>query len=366
MSITVTPANATLAHGATLQYTATGNYSDNSTQDLTNVVTWASTDTSVASISDLKGSKGLATGLTAGMTTISATFGSGATAITGSTTLNVNDVTLLSIAVTPANASIARLSTLQYTATGLYSDSSLRDLTNQATWASTNTMVAAISNQLGSKGVATGLTMGGTVISATVGAVKGFTSLTVTNSMLTSITVAPALAAIATRTTLQYTATGHYADNTTQDLTQLVSWVSTDTSVATITSPLLGLKGLATGVGAGMTTIQATLAGVTGTAMLTVNAVTLVSISVTPQPPLSIPIRGTVQLTATATFSDNSTQDVTQLVSWFSSHPPVASVSNTANRKGLVTGLTPGMSTITAAMGGTVAILGTTVVTVTP
>ena len=52
----------------------------------------------------------------------------------------------------------------------------------------------------------------------------------------------------------------------------------------------------------------------------------------------------TVSITATATFDDASTGDVTGLVSWSSGAPAVASVSS----GGVVTGLTTGSSTITA------------------
>ena len=80
-SIAVTPANPTIQTGATQQFTATGTYSDNSTQNITSQVTWVSSNTSVATIN----SAGLATGVSPGVPTISATQG----AVTGSTTLNV-------------------------------------------------------------------------------------------------------------------------------------------------------------------------------------------------------------------------------------------------------------------------------------
>src|SRR5262245_41212124 len=69
-SIAVTPANPSIAKGATQQFTATGTFSDNSKQDLTNQVTWASATTSVATIT----SSGLATGVGTGTSTISATL----------------------------------------------------------------------------------------------------------------------------------------------------------------------------------------------------------------------------------------------------------------------------------------------------
>src|SRR5262249_61387887 len=49
-SIAVSPANATLAAGATQQYTATGSYSDSSTQNLTSQVMWTSTNTAAVTI----------------------------------------------------------------------------------------------------------------------------------------------------------------------------------------------------------------------------------------------------------------------------------------------------------------------------
>ena len=80
-SIAVTPANPTISTGATQQFTATGTYTDGSTQNITGQVAWASTNTSVATIN----SEGLATGSSAGTSTISAT----ASGVSGSTTLTV-------------------------------------------------------------------------------------------------------------------------------------------------------------------------------------------------------------------------------------------------------------------------------------
>lgn len=70
-SIAVTPANATNLVGATQQYTATGTYSDSSTQNITSQVTWTLSSTGVATIN----ASGLATAVSAGSTTISAGLG---------------------------------------------------------------------------------------------------------------------------------------------------------------------------------------------------------------------------------------------------------------------------------------------------
>jgi len=70
-SIAVTPTNdPTVNIGGTQQFTATGTYQDNSTQNITTQVTWSSSSTAVATIN----SAGLATGQAAGSSTISASL----------------------------------------------------------------------------------------------------------------------------------------------------------------------------------------------------------------------------------------------------------------------------------------------------
>ncbi len=136
VSIAVTPSNPSIAKGLTQQFTATGTFSDSSTQDLTNSVTWVSATTSVATIN----AAGLATAVNVGTSTISATENS----VSGSTTLTVTAAVLESIAVTPANPSIAKGLTQQFTATGTFSDNSTQNLTSTATWASATPSVATI------------------------------------------------------------------------------------------------------------------------------------------------------------------------------------------------------------------------------
>ncbi len=80
-SITVVPANSVVSVGNTKQFTATGTYSDSSTQNITSSVIWSSSDISKASIN----STGLVTAVAAGVTTIRATSGD----ISGTVTLTV-------------------------------------------------------------------------------------------------------------------------------------------------------------------------------------------------------------------------------------------------------------------------------------
>jgi hypothetical protein len=172
--ISVTPANPSVQAKANEQFTATGAFSDGTTQNLTTSVTWSSSNTAVATISNSVGTQGLATTVAQGTTTITAAAGS----VTGTTTLTVTTTTgtLSSISVMPANPSVPLGLTQQFTATGTFSDGSTQDLTNSATWSSSNTPIATISSQ----GLATTVAQGTTTITAASGSVTGTTTLTVT------------------------------------------------------------------------------------------------------------------------------------------------------------------------------------------
>jgi hypothetical protein len=342
-SITVTPANPSIAAGQTQQFTATGNYTDGSTQNLTSQVTWTSGTLGTATISPA----GLATAVGPGTSTITARLNS----LSGSTVLTVTAPTLVSIAVTPANPSIAKGLTQQFTATGTYSDSSTQNLTGSVMWASGTPGTATISTA----GLATVVAGSGTSsISATLGVVVGATTLTATAPTLVSIAVTPANPSIAKGLTQQFTATGTYSDSSTQNLTGSVMWASGTPGTATIST-----AGLATVVaGSGTSSISATLGVVVGATTLTATAPTLVSIAVTPSSP-SIAKGMTQQFTATGTYSDSSTQNLTGSVMWASGTPGTATISTS----GLATTVGTGTSTVSATLNS---VVGSTVLTVAP
>jgi uncharacterized protein YjdB len=329
VSIAVTPSDADLLLGAVQQYTATGTYSDNSTKDITATVTWSSSDATVASIDG----SGLATALALGSTTISATFGS----VTGSTTLTVQPTVLSSITVRPVNKKIAQLTSQQFQAIGTYTDGSTHNLTRQVSWSSSNTAVATITVA----GRAHTLTPGTTTITATLGAISGSTPLRVSNATIVSITVTPTGRTIAPDTRLPFTASGHFSDNTNQNITADSTWASDNTAVATVSA-----GGAASAVSPGTANISATFNGVSGSAPLNVSTATLVSISVTPGSAILAPTTS-INCVATGTYSDGTTQVITNVVTWTSSAPNVASVAG-----GNVTAQSPGNATITARLGG--------------
>ena len=97
----------------------------------------------------------------------------------------------------------------------------------------------------------------------------------------------------------------------------------------------------------GSYTVSATARGAAGAASFSLTNVALVSIAVSPGNP-ELPVGVTGQFTATGTFADNSTQDITGVVTWASATPSVATIGGT----GLATALVPGTSAITASLAG--------------
>ncbi len=168
-SITVTPAQAIIAAGATQQYTATAIFSDGTTLNWTSAVSWQS-DNSAVTISNAVGSNGLATAINTSVTgTITITATDTVNNITSSATLSITDIPLSQIVVVPQNqvVSLAATPTLQYIATGLYGDSqTTQDITPYVIWTSSNPAVATISNAGGSNGVVTIVATGSTTITA--------------------------------------------------------------------------------------------------------------------------------------------------------------------------------------------------------
>jgi hypothetical protein len=195
-SIGITASTNIVTAGSSLQLTAKGTYSDNSTATLTQV-TWNSSDSAIASVDGL----GVLTGLKAGAVTVTTTDGatSGAFSITvtaaqvtptsigvtisaayGSgtpktATLNVSSATIQSIAVTPPAPTIAPGATQAFKAVGTFSDGSSQDITSVSQWTSSAPGVA-IMNQ---SGVATSVSQGQTNITAAFNGVSNTVVLSV-------------------------------------------------------------------------------------------------------------------------------------------------------------------------------------------
>jgi hypothetical protein len=255
ISIALSPQNPTIPLGTTQQFSAVGSYSDGSILDLTSTVTWSSSSTATT-----VNSAGLVTGVSLGTSVIQASSGS----VNSSTNITIGAPALVTIALSPTTATIAAGTTQQYQVIGAYSDGSIGNLTNLASWFVVPSETASISGS----GLATGIGPGTATITVVSGSVFVTGSLIVQAQgapSLVSISVAPNQSSIPTGSNQQFVATGNYSDGSTQDLTASVTWISSRTVVTSISS-----SGLATATSLGNSTLTATFGSISGSATISV------------------------------------------------------------------------------------------------
>ncbi len=169
---------------------------------------------------------------------------------------------------------------------------------------------------------------------------------------ISSVYVTPAAATLGVGQNTPLLAYATYSDGTQNQLSgDSVGWTSSDTTIATVTSP----GGSVTGVAIGSATITATAQGVSGTATVTVTVANITSLvinttqgSTTNQTTATISgAPNTLQFYAYANGSANN--DVTNAVNWTSSNTQVASISTgLTSGSGLATSVAPGTTNITA------------------
>jgi hypothetical protein len=342
-SITVSPSAPSIAKGTMQQLTATATFTDATTQDITSTAAWTAADIAPAANVAAVTASGLAIGRNLGSATLTASSGGKS----GSATLTVTPAVVIAVSVSPSGPSIAKGTAEQFTATATLSDSTTQDVTGGAAWTAsdvTGTGVASID----AAGLATGTGVGTAAIKATYLGLSGSATLAVTAAVVTQVTVSPSAPSIAKGTAQQFTATATLSDKTTQDATSLATWTAVDVTGTGVAS--IDMTGLATGTGVGTATVRATYLGLSGAVTLTVTAAVVTKLTVAPAF-VSIAKGTAQQFTATATLSDTTTQDATNLAVWTTSDVTgtgVASVGMT----GLATGSTVGTATITATYRG--------------
>lgn len=178
--------------------------------------------------------------------------------------------------------------------------------------------------------------------------VYGALTVTVTNATLVNITLASSSGYdLPKGVSSTFKATGVFSDNSSQDISRLVSWVSTAPGVATVN------QGVVKGVGLGSADITATALFapmITKTATVNISAAIPESLVISPLT-ATIPLGVTQQYNARAHFSDGLDLDVTADVEWSSTSPEVATISNNAESNGLATPLVAGATSIVAVLG---------------
>jgi uncharacterized protein YjdB len=241
--------------------------------------------------------------------------------------------------ISPISKSIGVGQTQKFKATLTDGDSS-EDVTEDVTWSSSDTATATIDSRGRATGKAIGKTV--TITAASDSDYKDATArLTVGPPVLESITVSPSNASVTAGQTVQLTAVGSYSDGTSKNLTATTIWSSSLNNVASVNA------GLVSAASGGSATITATdPSGTSGNSTVNVAAMAVLSYLTISPSTASVGAGSTLQLTATANYSDGSSQDVTTQASWTSSSPLNQTVATVS--LGLVTGVGLGTATIQA------------------
>ncbi len=346
--IQVNPVGKAIAKGTTQQLTATGVFSNGVSQSLTNTTTWTSSNPAIATVTNT----GLVTGVAPGEVNLIATT----SGINGTAPLTVTTATLSSVSVTPANATVARGTTQQFRFVGSFSDSTTQDLTSAAAWSTSPAGLASVNNL----GLATANNVGVVNVTGTFNGQSASGVLTITAATLQNISVFPAAPSVARGFSVQAGANATFSDGTVQNITNTAAWSSSDTTIANVSA-----AGNVSANNVGVANITATQGAVSSSTTITVSQASLVSLAISPAGPSNVTLGGQLQLTATGTFSDATTLDLTSAATWASNNTAVAAVTNAAPIKGTVSGVALGSTQIGAVIPNT-AIAASTTVTVVP
>ena len=335
-AVVVTPNSNPLVVGQTVQLK--GEPRDGAGQVLSGrPLIWTTSAASVASVS----STGLVTAIAPGNATITAS----SEGKSGTATITVSPKPVSSVIVSPSQSTVIVGRTMQLTAQ--VTDEQGNVLSGRPISFSSGTpSIATVS----AGGLVTGISPGPVTITATSEGKTGTATITVVPMPVVRVNVMPPDPNVTVGETLQMSVVVEGENGVTLTGRQ-VSWSSGASEVASI-----AVGGLLTARTPGTTVVFATVEGVVGTATVTVRAVPVGSVVVTP-PTSSVVVGDAVQLSAAVRDASGNPLPG-RLVGWSSSDDAIAVVSST----GRVTGLKVGTATITASSEGK---SGTATVTVT-
>lgn len=301
--------------------------------DVTDSATWKSSNTAVAKVT-----QGTITGVAKGTAKISATYGG----YTKSVTVTVEDLfdsiqILSNDNEAPDEASVQLGQDISYSLSGIKSGLQPSNLTNTASWSSSNTSVATVENGevtlLGAGTVTITASYKGKTDKIKLTVISPYKSITLSGPDLLEFTVGDS--------SVDLKATALFQNGLSDDITKDAEWTSSNTAVATVEN------GKITPLSTGTATITVSHLGASDKVTIAVRQGTQ-ELKLTPSTDLSMQLQDApVVITASALELDNSTPNVSALAEWTSSDIMVATVTN-----GVVTPKGIGTTTIKASYKG--------------
>jgi uncharacterized protein YjdB len=341
----IQPAFARIQMGQLCQYKAVGFFSDDSLQDVTNSVNWASPGSSSPIVSNVAGSKGLCVSPPNGSANISAVdpgTGLGATA-----TMVVSRAELASITLTPQALTLLAGKQHQVSAIGTYRDATRNDVTQTLHWYSSDPKVAVVSNKTETRGMIRAVSSGDARIKAThqTENISAALRVHVTISQLSALRISPSSPTLFMGQPIDLKALGRYSDGSEKDITDRVSWQIANSNIASLGQGKQNNR--VTPVTGGHTEVKAIdpVSGFHAQTRLKIAPPKLDTIAILPEN-LLVPVGGGASLQAIGTYTDGRQQTITEGLTWTSSKPSVAVVASGDDPTGVVTGMAVGTAAI--------------------
>ncbi len=346
-AISVIPPRASIHLGSVQQFKAIGRFSDATTRDITEAVTWSSPGTSNPIVSNTTGSKGFCISPEEGTTMVAATEPK--SGINGKALLALSDARLVAIEIEPKKQALASGKQCNLSAMGIYNDGTTNDITEGVVWSASNSSIASVQNEAAFKGLVTAKDPGVITIKAVDPnlIISGIAQLTVTLPELQQLQIrAPVNEAVPGKP-IQLAAVGKYSDGRPVDMTQQVEWRSVDTGMALVDNRKK--RGAVTPARSGRVLIQAVdpNTGIEAVFPLIVSAPRLTTLRIQPSDP-SLQAGQKLAFQATGLFSDGSEQPMTQNVRWSSTSTAIAEIGDSSGKKGSVLAVSPGQAVINA------------------
>ena len=366
LSIALTPATVALDPGEAKSLVATGTFEGGVTRNITQQLTYTSSAPSVVSATNLDGNKSRVEALTQGEATISAVdpvTGVGSADLGGNAVVTVLGA-LESITLSPVTKTKPAGQSQSYVATGHYAGGATLNITQEVDYVSSNPSVAAAPNTPGNKGKVDAIAPGTATISAshpsgittTAGGNDATLTVSAATTTLIGISLAPTAATRAVGESQNFTVTGHYQGGGTANLTQQVTYVSSDPNVVAAPNAA-GNKSRVDMLAPGTATISATYtdpqSGLPISSTDSGGDATLTVIGALERITLS-PVAATraagqsITYTAIGHFGGGTTKNLTQRVDYHTSNAAVAATPNLTGNKSRVDLLAPGQVTISA------------------
>jgi uncharacterized protein YjdB len=334
IGIVVSPLELELPLGAAHQLAAVGLLSDGERADVTASATWTAEPAGLVELDPDRPGRLIARGV--GSSSVTASAGDVSSAVS----VEIVDRELEVLTLTPGPITLPRGTEGALRAVGRWSDGEEEDLSDLAAWSSSNAEVAAVG-----LGVVTALAAGTTLVEARVFGVEERVLVTVGPAVEIGLSIEPTSLDLVLGSPGALSAVAALSDGSEQDVTDAVAWSSSAPSVATASGDL-GREGLVTPVGPGAAIVTASRGAFSATASIDVGAAALVELAVEPAV-LELAVGDAGAFTATGTWSDGSTGDLSGAVQWSLGPLGVALLGPT----GGVTPLGQGEALVTATLG---------------